>query len=197
MVRKLIETIVRFCAGHPWLVIIVAIALAAGSGYYTEQNFALNTDINQLLSPTLPWRQREIAYLKEFPAQQTAILAVVDGPTPEITQEAAQKLTEELNHEPRFVRSASQTQGGPFFEHNGLLYLPLDQVEATLKQLTRSKSFLEALAADPSLRGIISAISLTLRGVRAHIVPANSLAPQFNALAAAMDNALAGHSRLF
>ncbi|MFY9642663.1 MAG: MMPL family transporter [Rhodomicrobium sp.] len=197
MVRKLIETIVRFCAGHPWLVIIVAIALAAGSGYYTEQNFALNTDINQLLSPTLPWRQREIAYLKEFPAQQTAILAVVDGPTPEITQEAAQKLTEELNHEPRFVRSASQTQGGPFFEHNGLLYLPLDQVEATLKQLTRSKSFLEALAADPSLRGIISAISLTLRGVRAHIVPANSLAPQFNALAAAMDNALAGTPAYF
>src|SRR5208282_2856830 len=124
MFKKLIETIVRLSASYPSPVIVVAICLAAFSAYYTAEHFALNTDVNKLLSPDLPWRKHEVTYLKEFPAAATTILAVVDGPTPEIAQEAAQRLTQQLNREPSFIRSASQTQGGPFFRHNGLLYLP-------------------------------------------------------------------------
>ncbi len=197
MFKKLIETIVRLCASHPAAVIIVAIGLASFSAYYAATHFALNTDVTKLISRDLPWRQREIAYLKAFPAQQTAILAVVDGPSPEIAQEAARRLTGQLNREPSFIRSASQTQGGPFFERNGLLYLPEDQLKQTVGQLTKSSSFLEKLAEDPSLRGIMSAMSLTFRGVRARIVPLNSFAPQFNALAAPIENTLAGRPAYF
>ena len=55
----------------------------------SRTNFALNTDITTLISPKLEWRQREIAYLKAFPGQATTILAVIDGPTPELAEDAA------------------------------------------------------------------------------------------------------------
>jgi uncharacterized protein len=197
MLRKLIVRIVRLCAAYPWAVIVLAIALAAGSGYYAATHFALNTDVNKLLSPNLPWRQNEIAYLKEFPQQQTSILTVVRGPTPEITQEAAQALTDTLNRGVSHIRGARQLEGGPFFQRNGLLFLSTEELKADLDQLTRSSSLLDRLAGDPSLRGIMDALSLTFRGVRYHRITLDSLAPQFNALAAPLENVLDGRPAYF
>ncbi len=91
MLKKLIVTAVRLCARNSWLVLFTAIVLAAGSAYYAATHFKLDTEVNKLISQKLPWRQRELAYDKAFP-QQSAILAVLDGPTPEIVQEAAQRL---------------------------------------------------------------------------------------------------------
>ena len=196
MLKKLIVTAVRLCACHPWPVLFAAIVLAAGSAYYAATHFALDTNVNKLISLELPWRQRELAYDKAFP-QQSAILAVLDGPTPEIVQEAAQRLTQQLNRETGIIRSASQMQGGPFFLRNGLLYLPDGQLEQTLGQLKKSAPLIEPLAADPSLKGIMGAMSLTLRGVRYHRVSLDSLAPQFNALAAPIEDALAGRPAYF
>ena len=53
----------------------------------------------------------------------------------------------------------------PFFDHNGLLFLPLKEVQATTQQLFKAQPFLGALAADPSLRGIMDSLSTVLLGV--------------------------------
>ena len=87
--------------------------------------------------------------------------------------------------------------GGPFFRRNGLLFLSEDTLKETLAQLSKSSSFLETLAADPSLRGVMSAMSLPLRGVQLRRVSLNSLAPQFNALSAPIENTLAGRPAYF
>ena len=52
---------IKQCIGHPWIVVIIAILLTAASVGYSVRHFALNADINKLLSPDLPWRKREIA----------------------------------------------------------------------------------------------------------------------------------------
>lgn len=197
MLKKLIVGIVRLCAAYPWPVILMSIALAAGSGYYAATHFALNTDITKLLSKDLPWRKHEIDYAKVFPAQQTAILAVVKGPTPEIAEAAAQKLTEKLNSGVSNISGAHELEGGPFFQRNGFLFLSIDQLKEALGQLTRSSSFLGQLAADTSLRGIMDALSLTMRGVRYRRITLDSLAPQFNALATPLENALEGRLAYF
>src|SRR5208337_2294750 len=147
MLKYLIVTIVRFCARHAWLVLAAAIALACGSAYYAADQFALNTDITALISPNLPWRQREIAYVKAFPRQETAILAVVGAPTPELAEDAAQKLTQQLNREHSIIRGAQQIPGGEFFQRNGLLFLSVSEIKETLAQLSKSSSLLDPLAA--------------------------------------------------
>ena len=58
---------IKQCIGHPWVVVIIAILMAAASVGYSVRHFALNTDINKLISPDLPWRKREIAFDALFP----------------------------------------------------------------------------------------------------------------------------------
>ncbi|HZV20858.1 MAG TPA: hypothetical protein VE986_04860, partial [Hyphomicrobiales bacterium] len=78
MLRKLIVAIVRVCSLYPWPVLAIAAALTVASANYVANNFAVNTDISKLISGSLPWRQREEAFAKAFPKQETAILAVID-----------------------------------------------------------------------------------------------------------------------
>ncbi len=189
MLKKLIISTVQFCARRPWTVVAVGVTLAALSASYVAGRFEINTDISKLISNDLPWRQREVAFFKAFPATETTIIAVVDGPTPELADNAANKLIERLAQE-KDVKSVRQTSGGPFFRRNGLLFLSEGELRETLSQLTRSRALLEPLAADPSLRGVMGAITLTLKGVQGRRLTLDSLAPQFNAFSTAIENAI-------
>src|SRR5262245_56760113 len=97
MLTRSIVRIVGFCTRHAWAVIVLALVLAAGSGAYTARNFAINANIDDLMSSRLDWRKREIAYHNEFPQSMQLIWVVVDGPTPEATAAASRALTENLD----------------------------------------------------------------------------------------------------
>src|ERR1700747_2796207 len=64
MVKTAIITIIGFCTKYAYITIGVFVLLAAASCYYAVKNFAINTDINTLISEELPWRQRELAFEK-------------------------------------------------------------------------------------------------------------------------------------
>ncbi|MEA2881364.1 MAG: uncharacterized protein QOH32_583, partial [Bradyrhizobium sp.] len=70
---------------------MLALIIAVGTGFYAARNFAINTDINTLISPNLDWRQRDQAFEKAF-EQERMILAVVDAPSPEFARTASAKL---------------------------------------------------------------------------------------------------------
>ena len=62
MLRTIITRTVAFCTRFPWTVLAISLVLALVSTVYAVRNFAITTDINQLISPYLPWRQRELAF---------------------------------------------------------------------------------------------------------------------------------------
>ena len=64
---------------YSWFVILGFLLLAVASSNYVTRHFAITTDINQLISPDLPWRHREVTFAATFPHRD--ILAVVDAPT--------------------------------------------------------------------------------------------------------------------
>jgi predicted RND superfamily exporter protein len=105
MLTLWVKSIVEFCTRHPWLVLITAFLLATASGAYAERKFAINTDIEKLISPELPWRQRELAFDRAFPQRLESIIAVVDAPTPEFATEASIALTRLLTAQPGLFRS--------------------------------------------------------------------------------------------
>ena len=82
MLDHFLAGLVAFCIRWRWGVIVAAILIASASALYSVTHFAVDTDINALLSPHLPWRQREIAYRNIFPQESELILAVVRGLTP-------------------------------------------------------------------------------------------------------------------
>src|SRR5260221_2639492 len=102
---------------------VLALLAALGSGVYVVRHFAVNTDVSRLLSPDLPWRQREIAYRKAFPQQAESIIAVVDADTPESSARAASALVERLQANRMLFRSVRDLSGDPFFHRNSLLFL--------------------------------------------------------------------------
>ena len=164
MVRSLIVRIVGFSARLPRLVIALVLALAVGSAVYAKRHFAIKTDVNELISHDVPWAKNAADYMKNFP--QWGIIVVVDAPTPEATEQAADKLAPALKARPEQFRAVSQPGGGEFFAKNGLLFLPRDEVAKATDGITRADALIGTLAADPSLRGVLDALWLTLAGVQ-------------------------------
>ncbi len=160
-----VERIVAFCCRFPKAVIVICLLLAGATGWYTQQNFAMNTDSEQLIDAKVGWRMRQARFDAAFPQQTNLTLAVIDGATPELAESAAARLTEKLAANPTMFSYVRRPDGGAFFNQNGLLFLPLNEVQETSQQLIKAQPFLGGLSSDPSLRGIMTNLSTALLGV--------------------------------
>ena len=161
----IIERIVTFCCRNALLAVAAALALTVAAGWFTSARFAMNTDSEKLISADVAWRQREIRFDALFPQQTSLILVVIDGKTPELAEAAASSLSAKLQADRRLFLSVRRPDGGDFFNHNGLLFLPLAEVQQTMQQLFKAQPFLGALAGDPSLRGVMASLDTALMGV--------------------------------
>src|SRR4029077_17462148 len=165
MLRTAIVATVTRCTRQAWLVIALATLAAAVSGISAARHFAINTDINTLISPDLPWRQREIAFEKAFPQHLGSILVVLDAPTPELATQATAALVGRLSENSKLFKSVVQPGGGEFFRKNGLLFLPTAETEKVAGQIAQAEPLIAQLATDPSLRGLIEVLQMGLTGV--------------------------------
>jgi uncharacterized protein len=197
MLRSIIARIVGFCTAHSLYVLLISCGIAAASIFYTVNHFAISTDINQLISPDLSWRQRELALEAAFPARTDFILAVIDAPTPELATQATAALLNRLQGHPDLFHSIRQQGGGEFFEHNGLLFTPTDELEQTAKGLGEASPLIGALSDDPSLRGLTKALSLGLLGVQKGKVTLDELASPLGMAADTIEDVLAGRPAHF
>lgn len=164
-IARAIIAIVSLCSRRPWAVVAIAALVTIACGHYAATHFAINTDTNNFISEKLQWRKDLIAMDEAFPQRVNQIIAVIDGVTPELADSAAQSLTEALKSRPDLFQSVVRPDGGPYFNQEGLLFLPPDELRQTVKDLSRARPFLMALAADPSLRGVVKAISFINQGV--------------------------------
>src|SRR5260370_423303 len=190
MVRSAVAGMGGFCTHYPWQVIVIAAMLAIGSAAYTASHFAITTDTDQLLPKDLPWRQHEQAYRDAFPQDQ--ILVVVQGPTPELVEMAADRLAAELrtNHD-RFS-SVRRPQGSEFLQRSALLFLPVDQASDAAGRLAASKPPVQVLRADPNLRGVMHALTIGIGAGQARRMPPDALARPMNMLSDTLDDLFAG-----
>ena len=195
MLRASIFRVVDFCNRHAWWVIVAVLALAAASSVYTVRHFAMKTDVRDLFPPDLPWAKRGVDYTKAFP--QPGILVVVNAPTPELVEQASAKLAEALATRSDYIRAVVQPQGGPFFQHNGLLYLPTGEVQRLTSGLAQAGPLLQTLASDPSLRGTLNALSLALTGVQYGQVQLDALARPMTMAADTVQDVLTGRPASF
>src|SRR5271154_2250735 len=143
MLASAIADLVAFCTRRPLSIVGIALVLAAGCSVYAVRHFALKTDVNDLISPNLPWAQRGAQLLKDFPQPQ--IIVVVDAPTSELVEQATDKLVTALRQHPDRFLAVTEPGSGRFFERNGLLFLPEDQVARATGALSRANNFIGML----------------------------------------------------
>ena len=89
MLRSFIARTIDFSTRFRWPVVAVTLLVAVLSAAYAARYFAIDTDINHLISPDLAWRKNEQAFEKAFPKRAELILVVVQAPTPETVKQAA------------------------------------------------------------------------------------------------------------
>ena len=192
MVKAAIVTIIGFCTRYAYTTIVVSVLLGASSGYYAAKNFAINTDINTLISEDLPWRQRELNFEKSIPGQDDNILVVVDAPTPELAALASSALADELSNHKELFPSVTQLAATPFFAQNGLLFRSKEEVGAITRQLATAGPLVRVPVVDPSLRGLNQMIALVLAGVREHELTLDDVARPFATAASTLERVLDG-----
>ena len=194
--KDLFARIVAFCCRRAALVVVAGLVLGILAGLFAATHFKMNSDTAQLISSDLPWRQRQAAFDKLFPQNDNLIVTVVDGVTPERTEQGASALAAALAaHSDVFV-SIRRPDAGDFFTHNGLLFLPIQKVKSTTEQMLKAQSFLGALAADPSLRGIMTSLSTALQGVQHGQASLEDLHKPVSAFANVLGD-VEGHKKVF
>jgi len=192
MLRAAIVATVTRCTRHAWLVIILAVLAGVASSVYSVRHFAINTDVNTLISQDLPWRKREISFETSFPQRLQSILTVVDAPTPELASQATAALVAKLQANPALFLSVTQPGGGEFFRRNGLLFLPVAETEKVAKQLDDAEPLIAQLATDPSLRGLIEVLQMGLTGVELDRITLDAMLRPLTVTADNVEAVLAG-----
>jgi uncharacterized protein len=192
-----VARVVRLSTRHAWVVIAAFFVAAIVAGVYVSRHIAINTDSSKLLSSSLPWRQQEERLNQLFPQRTDLITAVIDATTPEAADEAADALAKALIDQKDVVRAVTRPDGGEFFARNGILFLGVDDVRRNMDELIKAEPFLGTLALDPTLRGILGAISQSLEGVRLKKTTLEDIEPAVSAIADALEGVEQGRRPAF
>jgi uncharacterized protein len=162
MLKSSIVRLVATSVRHPLQVIALSLVLAVASGYYVAHHFKINTDISRLIDTDKNWSALSDAMDTAFPQRGDTVLVVVEAQAPEFADAAANALTAALRQDTREFAAVSQPAGGAFFEHNGMLFQSLKDVESTTSQLVQARPLINTLAHDPSLTGLAGTLNTTL-----------------------------------
>ena len=145
-----------------WAIAILAVVSAVAAGIYAARTVKINSDTADMLSAELDFRRLNIELRKTFPRQARDLAVVIDAATPERAERAAAYMKEEIARRPDLFRSAFHPQGEPFFRRNGLLLLPLADLEETADRILAAQPFLGTVWQDRSIRGLADMLSLAV-----------------------------------
>src|SRR5262249_29410704 len=178
-------------------IIGVAALLGLACGIYAADHFAIDTDVNKLISQNLAWRQREATFNNFFPRKEETILAVIDAPTSELATQATAAVIQKLSDQKDHFHSILEAGGGPFFQKNGPLVCTPPEWVALTKKLGEAKPVIQTLAQDSNLRGLTTVLNYGLIGARTNHYTLDNLSLTLNMVSDTLDEAIAGRPASF
>ena len=197
MLKAKLAALVNICTHNAWVVIAISVLITVVSSLYAVRNFAINTDVNQLISPDLPWRQRELAVADAFENNYGKVLAVVDAPTSEQATAASKALTAKLAADPALFPSVRELSESDFFARNGILFLPADQVTDSMSGLAQAQPLIQVLTGDPSWRGLVQALAFSFQGISAQKYTLDDMVRPLTMFAKPIEDTLKGEPASF
>jgi uncharacterized protein len=192
MLNRLLAGLVDTSRRHALLVMLAGFLLAILAGGVAATRLGVSTDTDKMFSDKLPWRRNAIEMAKDFPQFQGLLVAVIDAKEPEEADATAAELEAALAQDHQHFQSVRRPDASPFFDKNGLLFLDLPQLTAIMDRTIDAQPFLGQLVADPTARGLFSALALMGVGVskgEADLKPYNDAIQAFHV---ALADAVAG-----
>jgi uncharacterized protein len=165
MLNRLLAGLVDTSRRHALLVMFAGFLLAILACGVAATRLGVTTDTDQMFSSSLPWRRNAVEMSKDFPQFHGLLVAVIDAREPEEADATAASLTEVLSRDQTHFRSVRRPDASPYFDANGLLFLDLPQLTSIMDRTIDAQPFLGQLVADPTARGLFSALALLGVGV--------------------------------
>jgi len=153
------------CGARPRLVAAIALVLAVLGVLTIKTDLGVSTDTGTLFSASLPWKQRQNQLRDAFPQTKNILVAVIDASIPEEADATAAGLADALQSDRAHFTSVRRPDASPFLRRNGLLFVNEAPLRSLLDKIVDAQPFLGQLAADPSLNGLVGALSLIGEGV--------------------------------
>jgi hypothetical protein len=148
-------------------VVVLQLLVTAGLAVFTVLNLGVNMDYRRLIASDIPFRRAADAYLRYFPSLDDSLLIVVDASSGEAARRAARTLAERLRAEPEAFSDVYVPGAGDFFQHRGLLYRDVDELDDFIDHLSRLQPVLAELSRDASIANLASLIQSGLDAERA------------------------------
>jgi uncharacterized protein len=187
----LLARLAELCRRYALPVVLGGVLLAGFSAFWAVGHLGVSTNTDNLFSPDLPWRQRAAAFSRHFPQFNNLLVAVIDAKQPEEADATANDLAAKLSADPTHFLTVRRPDNSPFLRKQGLLFLDTPQLTDLLNRTIDAQPFLGQLVADPTARGLFSALGLLGLGVThgdTDLTPyADALKTFHQAMAAALD----------
>lgn len=180
---------------RPWTIVLAALVLTLALGWYAAAHFKISTDVNQLLSPDLAWRQQEKAMEEAFPDKVDRLVAVIDGDSAERAEAAAAALARALEARPDLFRQVERPDSIPYFRKNGVLLLKEESLASVLDRIVQAQPLLGVVTSDPSLRGFFGMLDLMGEGYLQGQAGLDRIGRPLDVAADTVEAALAGQDR--
>jgi hopanoid biosynthesis associated RND transporter like protein HpnN len=192
MLESVVFRAVTWCERRALAVVGVLVLAAILAAVYVVHAFRMDTDTANMISPTLPWRQQVAHFNELFPQNTGLLVVVVDGKTPDATEDATAALFQKMQSRTDLFMSVRRPDGGPYFEQHGLLYLKKDEVQKIADSVIEAQPFIGSLTADPSLRGLFDTLATFTQGVENNAIPIDRLERPLAAISRTLSDGLAG-----
>ena len=193
MLNRLIVGVAEFSRRHALYVALGGLLLAVFSAFFAMHHLSVTTDTDKMFSDRLPWRQQADELNKDFPQFNNLLVAVIDAKEPEEANATAAALADALAKDHAHFNSVRRPDASPYLKQEGLLFLDTKQLTDLMNRTIDAQPFLGQLVADPTARGLFSALSLLGMGVTKGDVDLAPYLPSLVAFHQSMVDALAGH----
>lgn len=141
------------------LTVALFAVLALLSGWLAIDRLQIDTKAERLVSSDLPYPQQRRHFEQAFPRSGAPLVAVVRGQTPERTEWATDRLAQSLSERGDLFEEVYQPRGDEFFDRNGLLYMPVEELEQLSSRLADAQPLLGRMTAQPTLDGLAALLS--------------------------------------
>jgi len=179
----------------PKLTLLLAGMLTLTAALYSQQTMRINSDDSALISQEEPFRKEYQRFIDVFPQFDETTVIVITSDSIDLAEDAAQRMTDALAQRPELIETIYSPSADPFFEDHALLYMDPVDLEDVIDRLAEAQPALTALTEDPSLRGLMGELQLSVE----QLLEGEELPPGFSRMADRIsevsDSLLAGTPR--
>ena len=132
----------RVCLRASWPVLLVALATAAVSGYWTAQKLGYKVNRTDLLDPGSEYNKLWTDYIAEFGEEEDAVI-VVEGPTRAAVIKVLEEVSEEVARDGSLFRSVLHEVDLSKIRAKGLHYLSTTDLADIERFISRTQPILD------------------------------------------------------